>query len=88
MKINIYAIKDQVTGQLANPFYMQNDEQAKREFKIAVQEDKKLNLIKEDLQLFKLGEFDDETGQIKSKVEFLMNATTSVEEYRKLVSEE
>ena len=69
MKINIYAVKDTVVGAMMNPFYMHNDEQAKRSFKNACNnEANEFAKIKKDLQLFKLGNYDDETGNIESKI--------------------
>lgn len=60
----IYSMKDVKIG-FANPFYQNNDETAKRSFKIAVS-DKSGTLfhIKDDLELWKLGEFDETTGKI------------------------
>lgn len=70
--IKIYAVKDTVQGAFMQPFYLQNDNVAKRAFSMAIN-DQASNWSKmaKDLQLYKLGEYDDETGIILSKVEYL-----------------
>ncbi|UPW36501.1 nonstructural protein [Peromfec virus RodF8_36] len=74
MKLNIYAIKDTIVGSFMNPFYLQNDEQAKRSFKLATNDEKSdYSKIKKDLQLFKIGTFDDESGIIENEITFLIN---------------
>lgn len=75
MKLKIYAIKDTVVGELANPFYLNNDEEAKRAFKNAVNSQSGSNIAMnyQDMQLYKLGEFDTVTGEINNKVEFIEN---------------
>lgn len=72
MKINIYAVKDTVQGAFMQPFYLQNDNVAKRAFEMAINDpNSNWNKMPKDLQLFKLGEYDDETGVIISKPEYL-----------------
>lgn len=72
MKINIYAVKDTIQGAFMQPFYLQNDEVAKRSFRQALNDDNSnWNKIALDLQLYKLGEYDDITGQILPNVEYL-----------------
>ena len=75
MKLNIYAIKDVVVGTINNPFYLTNDNEAKRAFKNAINANNgtQICLNYADMQLFKLGEFDDQTGEITSKVEYLIS---------------
>lgn len=75
MKLNIYAIKDTIVGDMANPFYLTNDEEAKRAFKNAVNANNGSNLCLNyaDMQLFKLGVLDTNTGIIESAVEYLVN---------------
>ena len=78
MKMNIYAIKDSVVGAFMQPFYLVNDEAAKRSFRQAMKdESSQYSKIAGDLQLFRLGEFDDESGEIKGEVEFLENGTNT-----------
>lgn len=74
MILHIYAVRDTVNGAFMNPFYLNNDEVAKRSFKMAC-EDENSNYfkIRKDLQLFKLGTFNDESGEITHKLEFIQN---------------
>lgn len=76
MKLNIYTVKDVVVGEMGNPFYLNNDEMAKRSFKQAINNDQsQLAINYTDMQLYKLGELDTVTGEIISNVEFIMNGT-------------
>ena len=60
----IYSMKDVKIG-FANPFYQNSDETAERSFKIAITDKTgRLFQIKNDLELWKLGEFDETTGKI------------------------
>lgn len=81
MKLEIYAIKDTVVGAMLNPYLQHNDAECKRTVKIALNTPGN-NTLKEnakDKQLWKLGTFDDVTGEIESKVEFLANIIDFVE---------
>lgn len=74
-KLNIYAIKDVIVGELMNPILMHNDEEAKRTFTEAINANNpQSNICKnyKDMQMFKLGEYDTITGEIKSDVNFLI----------------
>lgn len=71
MKLGIYATKDKVIGSFAQPFYMQNDNQAKRNWAMSIG-NAGPEVPVEDLELYKLGTLDDESGEIESKVEYLM----------------
>lgn len=68
IKYLIYSIKDTITGNFSDIIPMVNEEAAKRYFNGLCQESK----IKNDLQLFCLGSYDIETGEIESKVEFII----------------
>lgn len=75
MRLKIYAIKDTKVA-FMTPVYYQNDAVAMRDVKNAVN-DPKENIINkniDDIQLWKLGEFDDQTGEIISQIEFVANA--------------
>lgn len=74
MKMNIYSLKDK-KGSFVNPYVMQNTEQAIRDVKTAVNENTASILSKypEDFDLYKMGDFDTETGEITSKVEMIIN---------------
>ena len=76
MKLNIYSVKDTVVGEMGNPFYLNNDEMAKRSFKNAAnQEGSQIALNINDMQLYRLGTLNTVTGEIESNVEFIMNGT-------------
>ena len=76
MKLNIYSVKDTVVGEMGNPFYLNNDEMAKRGFKQAIKNDQsQIGINYTDMQLYRLGILDTVTGEIESKVEFMMNGT-------------
>ena len=64
----IYSIKDTVTGNFSDIIIMVNEEAAKRYFMGLCQESK----IKNDLQLYCLGSYNVETGEIESKVDFIV----------------
>lgn len=55
----MYSVRDRLVGFNA-PFIMPNDEVAKRAFKQRIEKDPNA----EDLELYKVGEFDDENGVI------------------------
>lgn len=73
--MKIYAVKDTVIGKFMSPFYNQNDNTAKRSFEIAINSPGEIAKLYKDLQLYRLGEFDEDTGEIKSDMEFLLNGT-------------
>lgn len=81
MKLEIYAIKDTVVGALLNPYLQHNQAEALRSVKMVVNQAGK-NPLKEnakDKQLWKLGTFDDVTGEIESKPEFITNIVSLIE---------
>ena len=78
MKINLYALKDCKIG-FRNPFNMPNDESAKRIIRIAVnnkidENNNEIRKFADDIELWKVGEYDDQTGEIKSTIKFLARA--------------
>lgn len=75
MKFKIYSIKDTKVG-FMNPFYSHNDGTAVRDFTNAANEPNKnvINTNPEDKELWLLGEFNDQTGEITSEVKYLMKA--------------
>lgn len=76
MKLNIYDAKDTVTGEFLQPFYTNNDATAIRSWSESVKQNEKENnfIGLKDLQLYRLGEFDTETGEIKPKVVYIAKA--------------
>ena len=74
MILKIYAIKDTVVGAYMQPFYLHNNNEAKRAFANAVNDEKsEANKTYKDLQLWCLGTYNNETGLIESKIEYIMN---------------
>lgn len=76
MQYGMYSIKDVVVGNFGQIQLFNNDHAAKRWF---------LNLCKTtdvagDLELFKVGVFDVETGEILPALEFLIGGTKKVDE--------
>lgn len=71
MKLNIYCIKDTVVGEYESPFYMKNNGTAMRACSDAINAGKIANA--KDKQLYILGEFNTETGEIVSDVKFVCN---------------
>lgn len=73
MKYNIYAIKDTKVG-FMQPFIQPNDDVAIREFKTMVNSDKtSVGVNYSDMELYKLGEYFMDNGEIVSVVSFLIN---------------
>lgn len=77
MILEIVATKDVVVGAYMNPFYAHNKEEAKRSWGMSIireMSNPKTELPINDLQLYSLGTFNDETGEIVPKVEYLAKA--------------
>lgn len=75
-KLKIYAIKDVKVGNYSStPFMLDNDDVAIRAFKTSINSNSQSQICMyyEDMQLWRLGEFDDKTGVINSEVEFIAN---------------
>lgn len=81
MKLNIYSIKDTKIGYMS-PIYLQNDGVAIREFANLAKDVNKniVNTNAEDKELWLLGHFDDQTGEILSEVRFIAKAVDFVTE--------
>lgn len=75
MKMNVYSIKDVKVGYM-QPFYQANNAVAIRAFTNAVNDEKvnNINQNADDMELWLLGQFNDETGVIESNVQFLCKA--------------
>lgn len=64
MRLEIYAIRDTMVG-FMTPFYQANEQVALRNFKIRINNPtSELKAIAENLELYKLGTFDDQSGEI------------------------
>ncbi len=70
MIFGIYAIKDQVTGLFGQPFLEQNKGAAVRRFEYVCS---KAEMVAADSQLFLLGTFNQETGEIIYNQQFLQS---------------
>ncbi len=75
MKLKIYSIKDTKVG-FMQPFYQANQAVAIRAFNNAVnaKDANNINQNPDDMELWELGEFDDQTGEIKSEVKYVVKA--------------
>ena len=74
MKTIMYAFRDTKIGYM-QPFLQQNEAVALRTLKIAVNDEKsQIRAMAEDIQLYQVGTFDDETGEIKANLKFVANA--------------
>lgn len=70
--MNIYAFKDTKIG-FMEPFLQQNDAVAKRTFtQICTEPEKAITRYKEDIELWKLGEYNEITGDIIPGKEYMM----------------
>ena len=72
----IYSLKDTVTGEFDDPFFMKNRAEATRALKAAVNspQETKISKFAGDLCLYELGTFDTQTGEVISKIDFACNA--------------
>lgn len=61
---NVYSVHDKAAQAFATPFFMNNDAHAKRGFVDAVKNDKNLSSYAEDYVLYRVGSFDDVTGNM------------------------
>lgn len=75
MKLKMFAVKDTVQGEMMNPFLLKNKEDAIRTFEICVNAGKDSNICHfyKDMQLYEVGEYDTNTGEIKSEINFICN---------------
>ena len=75
MKLKIYSIKDTKIGYM-QPFYQNNEAVAVRNLSNAVNSPQLNNINQnlEDMELWQLGAFDDQTGEITSEIKFVIKA--------------
>lgn len=76
MVSRVYSIRDRKSGLYGTPFFSVNDECATRDFKRICNSEVN-EFIAEDLELFYLGEFNNETGVVEGEdnAMFLANFT-------------
>ena len=67
MKKTVYVVKDTVSKLFGNMFEAVNDEMEVRQFEYGLQS----YPFRQDTQLYRLGEFDEETGDFIHNLEFL-----------------
>lgn len=72
----IFSIKDTVTGEFDDPFFMKNRAEAIRALKAGVNspQETKISKFAADLALYELGLLETQTGETKSHVDFVCNA--------------
>lgn len=70
MKLNVYSIFDSAAKAYTNPFFMHNDGLAIRAFADNVNSEQENNISKhpDQFTLFRIGEFDDASGEIKTDI--------------------
>ena len=75
MKLGIYSVKDTKIGYM-QPFYQNNEAVAVRNLSNAVNSPQLNNINQnlEDMELWQLGAFDDQTGEITSEIKFVIKA--------------
>lgn len=62
----VYAIQDAKAEAFMNPFFKPTRAMAQRDFELACQDPNSLmSKTPQDFQLFELGQFDDDTGELK-----------------------
>lgn len=74
MKIKLYTIKDTLVA-FKSIWTSHNDETAKRAIKSSIEYEKAPKSEIEDMQLWYLGEYDDQTGKIESEPQFVATVT-------------
>ena len=77
MKLNLYSLKDNVSGSFSNITINENDALAIRDVKVAINMSTPnrtmVQLRPEDYTLYRLGSYESKTGVITSEVEFVVN---------------
>ncbi len=77
----IYCIKDIKVAAFISPFAMANEVHAKRYFhELCNDETSTINKYPSDYELFRLGTFDDSSGEMVTEIEFLCNAVSAANE--------
>lgn len=76
MKANLYSVRDIKMQKYGMPFVALNDDIAKRTLASTIKAGgTTISEFPEDFQLYKLGSYDDDTGELETNNEFLANAT-------------
>lgn len=72
-KINVYAVKDELTQTFMQPNFMDNDLEITRIFAYQINNTPIWKDNPEDFSLYKLGSFNEDTGEFISKVEKIVS---------------
>ena len=72
MKKNLYAIRDNVSGVFNNPYEMVNDNVAVRTFREICKNNEDIKYHAEDLELYKICEYETDTGIITQSIPELL----------------
>lgn len=76
MKVGFYCVKDDFLG-FQTPFCSMSDEAAIRDFDMMVSKEGTIfNIHRENFNLYRLGTFDSESGEVENKSEFLIAGTS------------
>lgn len=81
MKYNLYTIKDEITGELSNPFPMRNDKELMRVAKIMANspEQNYLNENIGDKVILAIGTWNNETGELTNAIRQIARGNDLVE---------
>lgn len=80
MKHNLYAVKDIKAGTFGLPVKSQNAVTSMREVITAAKtEGSALNQFPQDFQLFRVSEYDDETGTFNGEPEFIIDVISLIQ---------
>lgn len=72
MKHNYYAMYDTVVEKFANPFMAENDAVAVRMFQNTLKQDEVFALNKNDMELHRIGTFEDVDGNLFGELELVV----------------
>lgn len=68
MEYSVYAIKDDLRNMFITPVYFRSDVEAARYFKTSINNNKEMSYNASDFSFWKLGSYDDETGEYISEI--------------------
>lgn len=77
--INVYAVKDELTGRFMQPLYFQGDKEAERWFGTQVNDIPLWKSNAGDFGLYALGKFNEGTGEFLSLVNKIVSGSGVVE---------
>lgn len=80
MKLEFYCVKDELANEFLLPGLFKDENLAKRSFKTEINTNPLWKDNSSDFSLFRLGTFDNETGEIKSHVEKIIGGRSVVED--------